>query len=91
LILVSCAMRQRQKDGGLTPLRRPALGPGTKRLTAPGGYGLIRTMYARRKQLAIAVNRGRDGARLRALAAARDLLLLGALLALLLRMGAGAG
>jgi hypothetical protein len=48
-------------------------------------------MYARRKPQAIATHQNDGGRRLRALNLTRDLLLLGSLLALLLKIGAGAG
>jgi hypothetical protein len=48
-------------------------------------------MYARRKLQAIATHRNDGDRPLRALNLTRDLLLLGSLLALLLKIGAGAG
>jgi len=48
-------------------------------------------MYARATPQAVAVRRELGGLSLRALNLTRDLLLLGSLLALLLRIGAGAG
>ena len=48
-------------------------------------------MYARRKPQAIATHRNHGDRPLRALNLTRDLLLLGSLLALLLKIGAGAG
>ena len=60
-------------------------------LTAPGPCGLIEPMYARKQTKAIAAHREAGGRSLRALHLTGGLLLAGSLLALLLRMGAGAG
>jgi hypothetical protein len=57
----------------------------------PGGLWSDRAMYARRKTQAIAAHRTIGGVSPRALQLTRNLLLAGALLVLLLRMGAGAG